>query len=245
MGNNLPYIDLVFALSATSNNLPQTYDLMKNTIKKFIDKYGVDKTHYSFIVFGNQVIRVVNFNHTFPPNANELKAALDAQAPLSSGPILKNVLLEAFRIFNETIDRTNAMKVLVVITDKNSGANKDSLAMSVRPMEDNGVLVISVAIGDVNRSELLVISPSPPDVISVDRDVEPLTLAERIMGRILRKAKFIFKTYRSILLLTNLNHQQRWFGKLVIVKKFKSCVWLIRTLSTNNRQRRLRNRKKD
>ena len=146
---------------------------MKSTFKKFLDKYGVDKTHYSFIVFGNQVIRVVNFNHTFPPNANELKAALDAQPPLSSGPILKDALLETFRIFNETMDRTNAIKVLVVITDQNSGANKDSLAKAVRPLEDNGVLVISVAIGTVNRSELLVISPSPPDVISVDRNVEP------------------------------------------------------------------------
>lgn len=192
-GNNLPYdIDLVFALSATSNNSAQTYKLMKNTIKRFIDKYGVGKIQYSIVVYGDQVIRVVNFNHTFPPNANELKAAIDAQAPLSGGPVLNDTLQEGFQIFSETMGRPNAKKVLVVVTDQNSGADKNSLATSVRPLEDNGTLVISVAIGAVNRSELLVISPNPLDVISVDLNADPSVLTVRIMDRILRKATFTF-----------------------------------------------------
>jgi len=81
--------------------------------------------------------------------------------------------------------------VLVVITDKNSpviDANK--LSGAVTPLENNGILVISVAIGAVNRSELRIISPNPLDVISVDSNIHAEVLAERIMDRILRRKSF-------------------------------------------------------
>ena len=194
-------MDLVFAISATSNNSAQTYSLMQETIKQFIEKYGVDKIHYSIIVYGDSVIRVVNFNRTFPPSPNELKTAIDSQAPLNGGPVLLDALQETIRIFNETENRQNAQKVLVVITDENSGSDDDTLAMAVRPLEDSGILVISVAIGAVNRSELLVISPNPLDVISVNDNEEPLTLAVRIMDRILRKTSFTIIYYYPNLLI--------------------------------------------
>lgn len=189
LGNqtSLPDIDVVFAISATSNISAQTFNVMQNTIKQFIDKYGANKVHYSLIVSGGSATTVINFNHTFPPSANELKTTIDAQVPLSGDPALGNALEEAFRVFNGTIGRPNAIKALVVITDQNSGDDEGSLATAVRPLEDDLVLVISVAIGAVNRSELLVISPNHLDVISVAVNVNPLALAVRIMDRILRK----------------------------------------------------------
>ena len=205
----------MFAISATSNSSAQNYSLIKETIKEFIDKYGVDKIQYSIFVYGDSVIRVVNFNRTFPPSANELKAAIDAQtpldeglammdhAPLNAGPVLLDALQETTLIFNETESRQNAQKVLVVITDQNSGSDENDLVMAVRPLEDSGILVISVAVGAVNRSELLVISPNPLDVISVNDNENPLALAVRIMDRILRKASFTINQinqYHSFLL---------------------------------------------
>ena len=174
---------------------------MTNTIKQFIDKYGgADKIHVSILAFGDRVVRVVNFNHTFPPSANELKAAIDAQPAISGGPVLTNALQETFSVFNETVGRPNATKVLVVMTDANSGADKSILDVAlmndadksdldtaVRPLEDSDILVISVTVGAVNRSELLVISPNPLDVISVDENVDSSELADRILDRILRK----------------------------------------------------------
>ena len=185
---DIPKIDLVFALSATSGSSPQSYDLMKNTIKAFVNKYGVNKIHYSIIVYGDSVIRVVNFNRTFPISVNDLKAAIDRQPALIGGPVLKDALQETVRIFNETVGRPGAKKVLVVITDKNSGTPSNTLSIAVRPLEDNGVLVISVGIGEaVERSELNVISPNPLDVISARLNANPSVLAERIMDRILRR----------------------------------------------------------
>ena len=185
---NMPNIDLVFAISATSANSNQSYDLMKNTIKQFIDQYGVDKIHYSLIVYGDSVERVVNFNHTFPPSASDLKAAIDAQLPISRGPFLEGALEEAFNVFNETEGRPDAKKVLVVMTDENSDADSNSLSTAVKPVEDLGVLVLSVGAGsDVNRNELSVISPNPLDVISPALGENPSALTDRIMDRILRR----------------------------------------------------------
>lgn len=185
---DIPKIDLVFALSATSANSAQSYELMKSTIKTFINTYGVNKVHYGIIVYGASVIRVVNFNRTFSIGASDLKGAIDRQPALIGGPFLKGALQEAFKVFEETVGRPGAKKVLVVITDKNSGAPPKTLAAAVRDLEDKGVLVISVGVGEaVERSELNVISPNPMDVISARLNINPSVLAERIMDRILRR----------------------------------------------------------
>lgn len=184
----MPNIDLAFAIGATSANSNQSYALMKNTIKQFIDKYGVDNVHYSLIVYGDSVIRFVNFNNTFPPSASDLKAAIDAQPPVSGGPVLKDALQEGFRVFNESEGRPDAKMVLVVMTDENSGVDSNSLSTAVKPVEDLGVLVLSVGAGStVDRNELSVISPNPKDVLSPTLGENPSVLAERIMERILRR----------------------------------------------------------
>ena len=174
---------------------------MQNTIIQIIDKYGAVNIHYIMIVYGDQLFRFGNFNHTFPPSAQELKTAIIRQPPLTGGPVLENVLDETLRIFNETERRPNK-KVLVVITDKNSPViDVDKLSGAVTPLENNGILVISVAIGAVNRSELLVISPNPLDVISVESNIDVGVLAQRIMERILR-CKSFFVCCFVLLILT-------------------------------------------
>ena len=169
----------------------QTYTLMRNTINRFIDTYGVNKVHYGIIVYGNKAYRVINFNHTFPPSASEVKAAIDTQPPTPGPTVLRDSLEETLRVFTETMGRPKAKKVLVVITDSNSPTdNKDTLTAAVRPLENNKILVISVTIGNVNRTELRIISPNPLDVISVQPSINPGVLSERIMDRILRRKNY-------------------------------------------------------
>ena len=185
---NMPNIDLAFAISAVSANSNQSYELMKNTIKQFIDQYGVEKIHYSLILYGDVAVTVVNFNHTFPPSASDLKATIDAQPPISGGPFHDNALEEAFEVFNRTEGRPNAKKVLVVMTDETSGSDSNSLSSAVKPVEDLGVLVLSVGAGNfADRNELSVISPNELDVISPTLGENPSVLADRIMERILRR----------------------------------------------------------
>ena len=178
----------MFALSATSADSFLIYNAMRNHIRTFISTYGSNKVHYSIIVYGNLLQRVINFNHTFPPSIDDLKNAINKQAPLAGPPVLRNVLQEVQRIFNEIPARLNAKKVLVLFTDSNSPSdNKATLTDAVTPLENNKVLVISVAVGNVDREELLTVSPNPLDVLSVQKTVNSGALSKRIMDRILRR----------------------------------------------------------
>lgn len=78
-------------------------------------------------------------------------------------------------------------KVLVVIMDKNFGVFLKILVIVVRDLEDKGVLVIFVGVGeDVEWSELNVILFNFMDVIFVWLNVNLIVLVERIMDRILK-----------------------------------------------------------
>lgn len=184
--SNIPELDLVFAVSATSSNRLATYNSMRDTINRFITTYGSNKVHYSIIVYGKAVQRVISFNHTFPPSVGELQEAISRHAPISGPTVLKNALQETQTIFQEIPSRPNAKKVLVVFTDSNSPSD-GNLVQAVRPLENNKILVVSVGVGDVNRTELLTISPNPLDVLSVQPTAGPGTLSKRIMDRILRR----------------------------------------------------------
>ena len=185
--DDIPEIDLLFAVSATSVNSNATYTLMRDTIKQVIDRYGTDKIHYNVIVFGSGAITVIRFKNTLPISPVALKAAVDALPITTGGPALDNALEEALREFEQPASRPNAKKILVVISDKKSGLSRSILTTAVRKLENKGVLVISVGIGSaVDRDEFKVLSPNPLDVIIVPVSEIPALLAVRIMERALR-----------------------------------------------------------
>ena len=201
--SNIPELDLVFAVSATSNEL-ETYNSMRDTINRFISTYGSKKVHYSIIVYGKDVQRVISFNHTFPPSVGELRDAISRHAPISGPTVLKNALQETQAIFQEIPSRPNAKKVLVVFTDSNSPSD-GNLVQAVRPLENDKILVISVGVGDVNRTELLTISPNPLDVLSVQPRAEPRALSKRIMNRILRRKLNLQIFFFTLIILGSLS----------------------------------------
>ena len=57
MGTLREYLELVvtFALGATSVDSQETFDLMRGTIIRIIKRYGIDRIHYSAIVFGSGI----------------------------------------------------------------------------------------------------------------------------------------------------------------------------------------------
>ena len=183
---NVPEIDLAFALSATSATSGDTYALMKKTIKAIITRYGIDKIHYSFIVFANTATIKVDFGKTFP-SKDALKQALDGIPKENGATGLDKALEQAKALFESNDVRPNAKKVLVTLMDEASNIADAALVKKVRPLEDKGVLVISVGIGsEVKAAELRVISPNPQDVILVSKDEPPTQLAVEIMERVLR-----------------------------------------------------------
>ena len=188
-GINRTYIDIVFTLIASSEFSNETYALMETTAKQFIEEY--EYVNYYVIAYVDGVLKMVNFS--FGANESNAAARRARRAVGASEPLI-SVLEEALVAFqNNSLGESNNRKALVVMTDISSSADKNSLEKAVRPIEESGILVISVSIGAVNRTELLVISPNPLDVISVDKNLQPLQLANRIGERIIRKNHFLLK----------------------------------------------------
>ncbi len=180
-----PEIDLCFAISATAANANSTFTLMKKTINHVIDSYGINKIRYSVIIFGSQARPVVGFDSSITDPV-ELEAYIRALSPISGGPALDKALEKALESFKESVSRPNAGKVLVVITDKESGLQADDVVAKVKPLEERNVRVIAVAVGDgADQQELESIATDNRDVLNVPTSVEPSALSKDIMVLVL------------------------------------------------------------
>ena len=76
----VPEIDLAFAISATSASSPQTFKLMKDTIKFIVGEYNTDKIHYSVILYGNVPTTPLRFSDQIP-TAEDIKKVIDRLSP--------------------------------------------------------------------------------------------------------------------------------------------------------------------
>lgn len=90
---------------------------MKDMINTIVSDYGINKFHYSVIVFGSSPKTFVQFSETFP-NAQNLKDFVSALPRRVGGPSLDEALKEGRKLFLSPFVRRNAKKVLVVITDR-------------------------------------------------------------------------------------------------------------------------------
>ena len=182
----IPEIDLTFALSATSTSAENTYPLMKEAVKMIINRYGVNKIHYSVIVYGNVVTTRVSFADKIP-GPEDLKTLIEALPEVNGGSSLGKALKEANRVFDGSGVRPNAVKVLVVITDKSSGMTESNIRTAVTPLEDKGVKIIPVAIGDeADPTELVPATSDNIGVITVPKSETTEGLAEEIMETIIK-----------------------------------------------------------
>lgn len=182
----MPLIDVTFALSATSAAANSSYNLMTKTVQSIVQTYGVDRIHYSVIVFGSVVTRHIDFATKIPDRATLVRKI--AQIPKTSGtPNLVLALEEAKKVFELKQVRPNAKKVLVVILDNVSAGNKEELNRVVHVLENKSVLIIGVGVGQtINRPDLEIITEEIRNIITVGLSKNPDELAKEIMAIILR-----------------------------------------------------------
>ena len=180
-----PAIDLAFALSATSVSADQTYKLMKDTVERIIDKYGMGSMRYSFIVYSDSASIKGRFSEKYS-NPDELKVAIKAFLPESGGSSLVKAMATAKQAFEDSGVRKDATHVLVIITDKSSGASENDLKAAAKPLEDSGIEVIPVAIGNqVNVGELEAITDDNDNVITAEPEENPGDLRDKIMEKVI------------------------------------------------------------
>ena len=76
-------------------------------------------------------------------------------------------------------------QVLVVITDNKSGSTVEDVQTAAKPLEDNGIAVIPVAIGDdADVGELGNLTPDKENAIQPPDGTKPDELAKMIMEKI-------------------------------------------------------------
>ena len=164
---------------------------MKNTIKSIVNKYGIDRIHYSVIVFGSKVApRIIDFS-TNIPDQDDLIRKITLLKSLSGQPDLVSALQEAKRVFEMKDVRPNAKKVLVVIMDEDSNSNKNDLNEVVQVLRNKSVLVIGISVGSsTNPTDFGIITVEERDIIPDGVNKNKDELAKEIIDIILR-SKFI------------------------------------------------------
>lgn len=181
----LPEIDLCFAISATAVDANTTFTLMKETINDVIDSYGTDKIRYSVIVFGSQAIQKVGFDSAIsdPDKLEELVSSLVA---ISGDSALDKALEKALESFKGSVSRPNARKILVVITDNESGLEENEIVTKAKLLGQGNIRVIAVAVGDLaDQQELEAVASDKRDVLSVSNSAQPNKLSKDIMVLVL------------------------------------------------------------
>lgn len=163
---------------------------MKRTVQSIVEKYGVNRIHYSVIVFGSVAISHIDFS-TSIPDRDELIRKVIGLPKSKDRPDLVKALEKAKQVFELQKVRPNAKKVLVVILDNASANNKRELKKAVHVLVNKSVLIIGVRVGSaVDPEQLEIITEEIRNVIRVRTDKNPDELAKEIMAIILR-SKFL------------------------------------------------------
>ena len=75
----------------------------------------------------------------------------------------------------------------MIFTDKRTGIDKDQLKNAAKPLEDKGVVIVSVAIGnEADAQELGQVTEDPDNVVTSPKTVKPSALGETIMEKALK-----------------------------------------------------------
>lgn len=181
----VPKIDLVFAISSVSSSADEVFQKTQEAVTSIIDKYGTNSIHYAVILFGSDAQAVIDFDsYATSEQLNEMFSNLPR---LTGGPVLDEALRLARIVFTSPGARSDAHKVLVVITDKKTSSKFDDVILEANKLEDMGMTVIPVGTGsDADRKELEELTPDVTDVIITSKVDDPDELGRKIMEKVLK-----------------------------------------------------------
>lgn len=182
----IPEVDLAIAISAASVKADDNFEKAKEVIKSIIDTYAMNKLRYGVIVFGSKASIKVSFGDDFPTDEN-LKNVITILSGSNERPDLDEALKKGKELFDDAPERPNAWKVLVLITDAKSSSKLVDVKATAKMLQDDGIKVIPVAIGDeVDHVELEETTSDKTNVVNVTTDVYVIVLKEKIMSKVFK-----------------------------------------------------------
>ena len=163
----------------------KTFEMLRNALKNIIQMYDPDRVRYGVIIYGDSASLVVRFSKD-PQEVKKLTRDIDELSQPSGLPNLEGLLQEAKKVFEQDFGRPKANKVLVVVTDAKSSSTSDDIKQAAKPLEEDGVTVVAVAVGDeANNKQLEKMIPDKQTPLSIDKEGEPNEIGEKIMEKVL------------------------------------------------------------
>ena len=192
----IPMVDLGFAISATATKAKEHFTKMRAVIKMFFDKYGFHRVAYSVLTFGSSPTIRLTFNSPRSAESSSLARYVDSIPQNPGTGNLDKALRGARDLFKASNGaRPNALKVLVVITDKKSNSTAQGVKNSADILDDMGIRVIGVALGNEGDGELNHVTDVSDDVINTTASTSPAKIVEEVMDRILDSKSVIFLSH--------------------------------------------------
>ena len=173
-------------MSVSSQDPEKVFELIKDSIRSIAERYDTSNIRYALLTFGDTVNVEVNFTSDMP-SVEALREALEKVTRPSGEPNLEAALQEAKMVFKQSTPRAGAKKVLVVIMGQKSASGAREVKEAARPLEDNNIKVVPVAIGpQANLPELETITTNKKFMASVGTDEDPESVGEEIMRKALK-----------------------------------------------------------
>ena len=184
---NVPKMDVAFAISATAFQSDANFKKMQDTIKEFIDRFGVQgRVHYALVTFGDPPSIHLQFSDK-SASLSTLKGLIEGVPKPSKEAALDKALRTAKMLFKPAAGgRVDAEKILVVMTDRESDSSSEDSMKASKQLEHEGIRVIAVPLGDEdNVNELKPIVPIKEDVIKPNTTDKPRDIADKIIDNML------------------------------------------------------------
>ena len=163
---------------------------MQEVIKTFVEKYGSQRIAYSVLTFGSTPTIRVSFNDAARGD-KVLMSTIDNIPQNVARASLDKALHGAKELFKDSNGaRKNAMKVLVVITDEKSDSLEQEVKKAAQRLDENGIRVIGIALGDGSDGELERITDVEGDVVNTTDSTSPEKIVEKLVERVLN-SKFL------------------------------------------------------
>ena len=175
----------MFAISATSKDTDETFQLMTNAIDSLLQKYDSSNIRYGVLVYGDDATVVVHLKNK--TDAAQIRENLTTILAPVGGTALDKALEAAAVMFAEAGDREDADRVLVIMTDESSGLDEDVVVGATKPLEQMAVKIIPVVVGDDVTAKEFVTVTSKGNIITTKKDKDPEQLSVEIMERVISK----------------------------------------------------------
>ena len=180
-------MDVAFAISATAIQSDANFEKMKDTVKEFIDRFGIHgRVHYALVTFGDPPEKHLEFSDKLA-SSSTLKDLIEEIPKPSKEAALDKALSTAKMLFSPAAGgRVDAEKILVVITDRESDSSSEDAMKASKQLKDEGIRVIAVPLGDEdNVDEVEMIVYIKEDVIKPNTTDKPRHISNKIVRNIL------------------------------------------------------------